>query len=81
MAIEVKRIWFWQRRRYLRAGWSISTTPLGWRFRIWPSAHRLSDRTEPCEISRYPNGAPMFAPDGMMLDDKGNRSIFDDVDE
>jgi hypothetical protein len=29
----------------------------------------------------YPNGRPMFAPDGMMLDDQGNRSIFDDVDE
>lgn len=31
--------------------------------------------------TKHPNGAPMFAPDGMMLDDKGNRSIFDDVDE
>lgn len=30
---------------------------------------------------RHPNGAPMFAPDGTMLDDKGARSIFDDVDE
>jgi len=29
----------------------------------------------------YPNGAPMFAPDGMMLDDKGDRSIFDDIDD
>jgi len=29
----------------------------------------------------YPNGAPMFAPNGMMLDEHGNRSIFDDVDE
>ena len=29
----------------------------------------------------YPNGAPMFAPDGMMLDEKGERSIFDDVDQ
>jgi hypothetical protein len=31
--------------------------------------------------TKYPNGKPMFAPDGTMLDDKGNRSIFDDVDE
>ncbi len=30
---------------------------------------------------KHDNGAPMFAPDGTMLDDKGNRSIFDDVDE
>lgn len=29
---------------------------------------------------RHANGAPMFAADGMMLDDQGNRSIFDDVD-
>lgn len=30
---------------------------------------------------QYPNGQRMFTPGGMMLDDKGNRSIFDDVDE
>lgn len=30
---------------------------------------------------RHPNGAPMWAPDGTLLDDKGNRSIFDDVDD
>lgn len=29
---------------------------------------------------KHPNGAPQFAPDGTMLDEKGNRSIFDDVD-
>lgn len=28
----------------------------------------------------YPNGAPRYAPDGMMLDQSGNRSVFDDVD-
>ena len=30
---------------------------------------------------RHPNGEPMFAKDGTMLDEKGNRSIFDDVDK
>jgi hypothetical protein len=30
---------------------------------------------------RYPNGQRMFDDSGMMLDDKGRRSIFDDVDE
>ena len=30
---------------------------------------------------KYPNGMPMFNKKGMMLDDQGNRSIFDDVDE
>lgn len=29
----------------------------------------------------HQNGAPMFAPDGTMLDEHGNRSIFDDVDK
>lgn len=31
---------------------------------------------------RHPNGAPKWSKDGeMLLDDKGNRSIFDDVDQ
>lgn len=29
---------------------------------------------------RHANGAPVFALDGTMLDDKGGRSVFDDVD-
>jgi len=29
----------------------------------------------------HSNGAPMFNDDGMRLDDQGNRSIFDDVDQ
>lgn len=29
---------------------------------------------------KHVNGNPKYAPDGTMLDDKGNRSIFDDVD-
>ncbi len=29
----------------------------------------------------YPNGAPMYSRDGMLLDHLGNRSIFDDIDE
>lgn len=28
----------------------------------------------------HPNGRRKYAPDGTLLDDKGNRSIFDDVD-
>lgn len=30
---------------------------------------------------KHPNGAPMYAADGTLLDQHGNRSIFDDVDE
>lgn len=30
---------------------------------------------------KYPNGAPMYSETGMLLDEHGNRSIFDDVDE
>ena len=29
---------------------------------------------------KYANGKPRYAADGTMLDDKGNRSIFDAVD-
>lgn len=29
---------------------------------------------------KHPNGAPMFASNGMMLNPDGSRSIFDDVD-
>lgn len=32
------------------------------------------------EHSNHKNGAPKWAPDGTLLDDKGSRSIFDDVD-
>lgn len=28
---------------------------------------------------KHTNGAPKFSRDGTMLDDKGTRSIFDDV--
>lgn len=30
---------------------------------------------------RHSNGAPMFAEDGTLLDERGNRSIFDYVDQ
>ena len=44
-------------------------------------ADRVSLGKKPlAQTACYPNGAPMFDANGMMLDDKGNRSIFDDVD-
>lgn len=30
---------------------------------------------------RHENGFPMFSLDGTMLNDEGNRSIFDDIDD
>ncbi len=31
---------------------------------------------------KHDNGAPMYSErTGMLLDDRGNRSVFDDVDE
>lgn len=43
---------------------------------------RLDEFTPGWRELVHPNGAPMFNPDsGTMLDDAGNRSIFDDVDE
>jgi hypothetical protein len=37
-------------------------------------------RTDEERQAKYPNGQRMFSEDRTMLDDKGNRSIFDDVD-
>lgn len=46
---------------------------------------KIADLDQHCPGWRkmtHPNGRPMFNPDtGMMLNDKGNRSIFDDIDE
>ena len=30
---------------------------------------------------RHPNGQRMWTDEGMLLDDQGNRSIFDDIDQ
>jgi hypothetical protein len=41
---------------------------------------KLMDQENPgWRDMRHANGALMFAPTGTMLDDKGNRSIFDDL--
>jgi hypothetical protein len=37
-------------------------------------------RTDEERQAKYPNGQRMFSEDRTMLDEKGNRSIFDDVD-
>lgn len=37
-------------------------------------------RTDEERAAKYPNGQRMYSEDRTMLDDKGNRSIFDDVD-
>lgn len=42
---------------------------------------RLDVRTEEQRHDKHPNGAPLWSPDGTMLDEHGNRSIFDDVDQ
>ena len=38
-------------------------------------------RTDEQRAVKHPNGFPVFSRDGTMLDEHGNRSIFDDVDE
>lgn len=43
-------------------------------------AVKKTERKEFLDL-KHDNGKPMFNSDGMMLDEKGNRSIFDDVDE
>ncbi|MBX4920955.1 hypothetical protein HJA76_14770 [Rhizobium bangladeshense] len=37
-------------------------------------------RTDEEKQAKYPNGQRMFSEDRTMLDAKGNRSVFDDVD-
>lgn len=46
------------------------------------TARRIASsiRVRGLKDKKHPNGNPMFAPDGTMLDEHGNRSIFDDVD-
>ncbi|MBZ9600702.1 hypothetical protein [Phyllobacterium chamaecytisi] len=38
-------------------------------------------RTDDQRATKHPNGFPVFSRDGTMLDEHGNRSIFDDVDQ
>jgi hypothetical protein len=38
-------------------------------------------RTDDQRAAKHSNGFPVFSRDGTMLDEHGNRSIFDDVDE
>lgn len=37
-------------------------------------------RTDEEKAAKYPNGQRKYSEDRTMLDEKGNRSIFDDVD-
>jgi primosomal protein N' len=42
---------------------------------------RLDVRTDEQRQQKYPNGAHKWSPDGTLLDEHGNRSVFDDVDQ
>ena len=42
---------------------------------------RLDEYSPGWRNLKHPNGKPLFSQDGTMLNDKGKRSIFDDVDE
>lgn len=42
---------------------------------------RIDVRTDEQRAAKHPNGQQMWAPDGTMVDEHGNRSIFDDVDQ
>lgn len=44
---------------------------------IWQS--RLREKLRKASLI-HPNGKPKWGPDGTLLDDKGNRSVFDDID-
>ncbi|RUV19909.1 MULTISPECIES: hypothetical protein [unclassified Mesorhizobium] len=38
-------------------------------------------RTDEQRTAKHPNGQHQWSPDGTLLDENGNRSIFDDVDK
>ncbi|BCH12002.1 hypothetical protein MesoLj131c_62600 [Mesorhizobium sp. 131-3-5] len=38
-------------------------------------------RTDEQRAAKHPNRQRQWAPDGTLLDENGNRSIFDDVDQ
>ena len=42
---------------------------------------RIDVRTDEQRAAKHDNGAHMWSPDGTLLDEHGNRSIFDDVDQ
>jgi primosomal protein N' len=42
---------------------------------------RIDVRTDEQREQRHANGQHMWSPDGTLLDEHGNRSIFDDVDQ
>jgi primosomal protein N' len=44
------------------------------------SIARLDVRTDEQRAAKHPNGQHQWSPDGTLLDENGNRSIFDDVD-
>lgn len=50
--------------------------------RIAEPENPVDVRTEEQKAAKHPrNGAPLWSPDGTLLDENGNRSIFDDVDQ
>ena len=38
-------------------------------------------RTDEQRATKHPNGQHQWSPDGTLLDENGNRSIFDDLDK
>ncbi|WP_457154332.1 primosomal protein N' family DNA-binding protein [Mesorhizobium sp. P5_C1] len=42
---------------------------------------RIDVRTDEQRAAKHPNGVQKWSPDGTLLDENGNRSIFDDVDQ
>ncbi|RUW81525.1 hypothetical protein [Mesorhizobium sp. M2A.F.Ca.ET.067.02.1.1] len=44
------------------------------------SIARLDVRSDEQRAAKHPNGRHQWSPDGTLLDENGNRSVFDDVD-
>ncbi|HEV2674105.1 MAG TPA: hypothetical protein VGV37_06145 [Aliidongia sp.] len=48
---------------------------------IAEKAARLDEVHPGWRDQKHSNGSPLWASDGTLLDERGNRSIFDDIDE
>lgn len=47
---------------------------------VWPFSEDI-DWCGKFDAARHPNGQPIWADDGTLLNEHGNPSIFDDVDQ
>ncbi len=60
---------------------NMDQNPKGIRDILGNAIYRAEKLERALSCYKHPDGSPMWAPDGTLLDPAGNRSVFDDVDE